>query len=183
MKTLIINGSPRKNGDSMYIINRLTKALNGEIILVNVCEEKVTACTDCRYCWNVSDCSIKDGMFKVYNLLNEVDNVVLSSPVYFSELSGQLLSYTSRFQRYFAERVLRENHEFIMKVKKGALILSAGGDCHDIARPIETANIIFNHIKTKSVGTISSMKTNDVPAMVDKSIDDQVKVVANLLNN
>jgi len=182
MKTLIINGSPRKSGDSIYILNKLIEKLNGEVILINVCDENVEACTDCRYCWNVTDCKIKDDMFKVYDLLDLVDNVVLSAPIYFSELCGQLLSYTSRFQRYFAERVLRDNHKFEMKNKRGALVLSAGGDCHDINRPIETANIIFRHINTKSVGTISTMKTNIVPACEDPDIEYQVDRVADILN-
>jgi hypothetical protein len=30
VKTLIINGSPRKNGDTMTLINEMTKYLNGE---------------------------------------------------------------------------------------------------------------------------------------------------------
>lgn len=183
MKTLIINGSPRKKGDSKYIIDQLISKLNGEVFIINVYEENVSPCIDCRYCWDKSDCAIKDDMFKVYDLLNEVDNVILSSPIYFSELSGPLLSYSSRFQRYFAERVLRENHKFIMKKKRGALILSAGGDCRDINRPIETADTIFRHINTKSLGVISTMYTNEVPAVKDSTLEKQIEKIAQELND
>lgn len=182
MKTLILNGSPRRNGDSAHIINRLVEELEGEVIIVNVCEEEIQGCIDCRYCWDASDCSHQDAMFYIYDLLDVVDNVVLSSPVYFSELSGYLLTYATRFQRYYAERVLRKDHEFKMKAKKGALILAAGGDCKDIHRPIETADIIFRHINTISVGTIYTMQTNSIPASQDTSLEFQIESIAMLLN-
>ena len=36
MKTLIFNGSPRKNGDTVSIINKVTDGLEGEYKIVNV---------------------------------------------------------------------------------------------------------------------------------------------------
>ena len=36
MKTLIINGSPRKNGDTTSLINILTEQLNGEYKIIDV---------------------------------------------------------------------------------------------------------------------------------------------------
>ena len=126
MKTLILNGSPRKNGDSKFIIDNLSQALKGETIVINVYDEKVSPCIDCRYCWKENDCAIKDDMSITYDLMNEVDNVIISSPIYFSELSGPLLSYASRFQRYYAQKILRADPHFHMKQKKGLIVLSAG---------------------------------------------------------
>jgi len=183
MKTLILNGSPRKKGDSKYIMDQIVSKLHGEVHIINVYEENYSACIDCRYCWEVCDCRIKDDMFKAYELLNEVDNIILSSPVYFSELSGPLLSYVSRFQRYYAERFLMKNHEFIMKPKKGALILSAGGDIRGIKRPIETTEIIFRQIKTKLLGVVSTDHTNEVPVEKDTALESQILNIVEVLNS
>lgn len=34
MKTLIISGSPRKNGDSMTLVNEMIKYLDGEVRII-----------------------------------------------------------------------------------------------------------------------------------------------------
>ena len=62
MKTLIINGSPRKNGDTMVLINEFLKNLNGEVKLINTYYDKISPCIDCRYCWSNSSCAINDEM-------------------------------------------------------------------------------------------------------------------------
>ncbi len=181
MKTLILNGSPRKKGDTAYIIDEISKKLGGEVTVINVYQEQFTPCVDCRYCWKIADCVIKDDMFKCYDLMDSVDNVIISSPVYFSELSGPLLSYVSRFQRYYAEKFFIPDHEFKMKKKKGGLILSLGGDTRGIKRPRVTAEIIFKHINTELVGIVSTLHTNETPAMEDPTIDEQIDALVESL--
>jgi len=181
MKTLILNGSPRKKGDSQFIIDKIKDKLEGEITVINVYEEKASPCIDCRYCWSHAECVIKDDMNKCYDLMNKVDNIIMASPIYFSELTGPLLSYTSRFQRYYAEMFFMKDHEFVMKDKKGILILTAGGDMNGAKRCITTAKIILKHVNTKILGTITTLQTNDVPAKDDPSIDAQVDEAIKLL--
>lgn len=183
MKTLIINGSPRENGDSRFIIDELSKILNGEVQRIDVYKENFTPCLDCRYCWTTNECSIKDDLYKIYDRIEEFDNVILSSPIYFSELSGPLLSYTSRFQRYFVEKYILEGNTYNLKKKKGAIILSAGGDCRSIERPIETAEIIMRHVNAMSVGVISTMYTNEMPAKDDEKLKEQIEYIGDLLNS
>jgi len=182
IKTLILNGSPRAKGDGKYIIEKLQGQLNGSVHVIDVYKEEFSPCIDCRYCWTNCKCSINDDMTKLYESIDTFDNIVISSPVYFSELSGPLLSYTSRFQRYYAEKYLMKDHTFEMKVKKGAVILTAGGDCRSIQRPIDTAEIILSHINTKIIGTISTMNTNVITPGNDISLRSQIKTVSKLLN-
>lgn len=51
MKTLILNGSPHKNGDTSYIVNELKKKIDGEIEEIFLYDAKISPCIDCRYCW------------------------------------------------------------------------------------------------------------------------------------
>ncbi len=134
MKTLIINGSPREHGDSKYITEKLKTRLSGEVHTIDVYKEKYSPCIDCRYCWTKQGCQINDDLQKTYSMIETFDNIVLSSPIYFSEIAGPLLSYTSRFQRYYAEKYIMKNQEFNLKSKKGIIVLSAGGDCRTIER-------------------------------------------------
>jgi multimeric flavodoxin WrbA len=183
MKTLIINGSPRKNGDTMTLVNEMMKFLDGEVRIVHTYYEQISPCVDCRYCWDNDGCSINDGMQEYYQILDEVDNVVLASPIYLSELTSEMLRFASRFQKYFAARCLKKGNEFKLKKKNGALIIAAGGDSRNLeGRAIDTANIIFRHINTQSVGVVSTLYTNDIPANEDIEALESVRELALKLN-
>lgn len=167
MKTVIISGSPRKNGDSMTLVNEMVKYLDGEVRVIHTYDNNISPCVDCRYCWHNKGCSINDGMQEVYQLLNEVDNVIIASPLYFSELTGQLLSFASRLQLFFVSKSIRKDSVFIQKKKNGVLIVSAGGDTRDYERSSRTANTIFHQMNTTSIGSVSTIHTNTIPAKDD----------------
>lgn len=182
MKTLIINGSPRENGDSMTLVNEMIKYLDGEVQIVNTYNNDISPCVDCRYCWHNNQCCINDGMQEIYKLLNEVDNVILASPLYFSELTGQLLSFASRLQLFYASRCVRKDSEFNLKDKNGVLIISAGGDTRGYERAEKTANIIFHQMNTKPIGSVFSTNTDATPAKDDIEALDKAGKLALKLN-
>ena len=101
MKTLILNGSPRKNGDTVSLIHIFLEGLEGEYKLVNAYEDGIGPCIDCRFCWEHDGCSIQDGMQEVYEYIQVCDNILIASPIYFSEITGKLLDLGSRLQTYF----------------------------------------------------------------------------------
>ena len=82
MKTLIINGSPRKNGNTVTFLNELKKHLHGEILQVDTYYAKSSPCNDCRYCWTNEKCVIQDEMQDVYKMIDEADNIIIASPIY-----------------------------------------------------------------------------------------------------
>ncbi|WP_055665700.1 flavodoxin family protein [Desnuesiella massiliensis] len=166
MKTLIINGSPRKNGDSMTLVNEMIHYLHGDMRVVHTYYDNINPCIDCRYCWHNDGCSINDEMQELYKLLDEVDNIILASPLHFSELTGKMLSFASRLQCFFVLRCIRKDSNFKLKNKNGVLVLTGGGDGSPNTA-IASANIIFRHINTKLIGTVLSLQTNDIPANED----------------
>lgn len=110
MKTLILNGSPRKNGDTVSLIKKLTQQLNGEYKIVDAYYSNISACVDCRYCWNNEGCSINDEMAEIYDYIVGCDNVVIASPIYFSQPTGKLLDICSRFQTIFQQSIFVTKH-------------------------------------------------------------------------
>lgn len=166
IKTLIISGSPRKNGDSMTLVNEMLEYLDGEVRIVHAYYDDISPCMDCRYCWTNAGCCIDDEMQEIYKLLNEVDNVIIASPLYFSELTGEFLSFASRLQCFFVARSIRKETDFKLKKKNGVLIITGGGD--GSSEPaIKRANIIFRRINAEPVGTVLSLQTNNTPAKED----------------
>ena len=83
MKTLIFSGSPRKNGETAFMIEELKKAMGGEFKEVNAYRADIRPCVDCRWCFEHEGCAIKDEMQEVYDYIQECDHIVLASPVYF----------------------------------------------------------------------------------------------------
>lgn len=182
MKTLIINGSPRKNGDTVSLINKLTEQLNGEYKIVDAYYSDISACIDCRYCRNNDGCSIDDEMTEVYDYIADCDNVVIASPIYFSQPTGKLLDVCSRFQTYFAQKHFRGKSPSI-KPKKGAIILVGGGDGNP-QKAYETLCGILKHINVKDVyELVGSFSTNEISVKYDEQALENVKSLAVFLNS
>ena len=123
MKTLIINGSPRKNGNTATMLNELKKYLNGEVFQVDTYYAKSSPCFDCRHCWTNAECIIKDEMQDVYRMMDEADNFIIASPIYFGNLTGSLLNWASRLQLFWVSRYIRKVEPLSEKHRKGAVIL------------------------------------------------------------
>ena len=181
MKTLIINGSPKKNGDTAALIDELARHLSGEVRVIS-CSDDISPCIDCRYCWTHEGCAVKDGMQEIYDYLTDCDNVVLASPVWFSSLSGPAMNLTSHFQTYFASRRFR-NSPVQRKPKKG-LILLVGGNAGTEAHPLEVARMILRMAGAAKdeITSVVSMNTDEVPAKADSAALDEIRKEAIRLN-
>jgi len=181
MQTLIFNGSPKKNGDTEALINAFASDLKGEVRIISV-HNDIAPCTDCRYCWENTGCSIKDEMQDVYNFLETCDTVVFASPIWFSSLSGPLLNMASRIQSVFAADYFQKK-TLLPKEKNGVIILvGAQPETKDI--PTQTALGIMRYMNVRRSGVeiIYSLKTNILPAEQDLMALEKCREVAASLN-
>lgn len=71
MKTLILNGSPRKDGDTVSLINKMLPRLQGEYKIIDCYTADIAPCIDCRCCREKLSCPIKDEMQDIYAYLSE----------------------------------------------------------------------------------------------------------------
>ncbi len=173
MKTLILNGSPRTNGDTVNLINKFVSKLYGEHKIVDAYRCDVSPCIDCRYCWNNKGCVINDEMQEIYSYIEECDNIVIASPIYFSELTGKLLDLASRLQTYYCSRTF-QNTEPIHKLKKGAVILVGGGD-GNMDKAYDTARTLLHHMNCCDIfPPVCFHDTNDLSAVDDITCIDQL---------
>lgn len=181
MKTLIINGSTNKNGDTAALLSRLKEGLIGEIMEVSH-TDGISPCTDCRLCQKNPGCAIRDGMQTVYSFIAECDNVVLASPVWFSSLSGPLLDIASRLQTFYAARRFR-GEKAVLKRKKGLILIVGGGDKGSQQHPIQVAMSILGLMNArKDARVIYSMNTDALPAENDLAAHEQCVSAAQWMN-
>lgn len=181
MKTLIFNGSPRKNGDTMGLINEFIKELDGEYKIVNAYYSDIKPCIDCRYCWKNDGCCQQDEMQEVYEYIEECDNILIASPIYFSELTGPLLSVMSRLQTYWCGRFFRKVN-CIDKKKKGGIVLVGGGD-GNMEKAIDTANCLLHQMNAEAIGTAYSHDTEKVSPKDDKNTMENMRKIVDKFNS
>ena len=129
MKVLILQGSPRANGNTAWMAEEYKKAAEAaghEVTLVNVARKKIAGCLACEYCHSKGEgaCVQKDDMQEIYPLLAEAEVLVLASPIYYFTLSAQIQAPIQRFYSMMKPA----------SVKKTALLLSSySPDVYDAA--------------------------------------------------
>ena len=123
-KTLIINGSPRRDGNTEALLRVLREQLQGEVVEISAFYSGIAPCVDCRGCWETAQCVVDDGMQTIYR--DDFDNVVVATPIYYGTLPGSVLSLMSRLQPWHAAKFFL-NKPLVQRPKKAAAILTAGG--------------------------------------------------------
>lgn len=179
-KTLIINGSPRINGDTAALIKELRSNLDGEVVELSAYHSNINPCVDCRSCWKTVRCAVRDDMDIIY--ADDFDNVVLATPVYFMTLPGQVLNIMSRFQPQHVATFFRGD-PIILKQKKAGLILTAGGKGNE-AGAEHHIRVLFRQLGGKGYEehTVKSLKTDTLPAKDDKNALAGARGLARWLN-
>ena len=181
MKTLIFNGSPRANGDTAILIDEFIRNLEGEYKIINTYDCNIKACIDCRYCWKNEGCSQIDGMQDVYNYIQECDNIVIASPIFFTEISGQLLAVASRLQTYFCARYFRKETP-IKKSKSGGIILAAGGN-GNMEKAFSTASMLLDNMNAKKIApAVYCMDTDHIDPTINLEAIENIRQMAQLFN-
>jgi len=168
-KTLILNGSPHKNGDTVFIINQIKDKLEGEIEEIYAYNFNIKPCIDCRYCWKKEGCAIKDEMDKIYK--DDYDIIIIASPVYMQHLTPPMFSILTRLNMIWCNgHFINKKHDF--KPKQGILVLTGGGEGNP--KPaIEMAKNIFRYVNANfdiEKNYIYSLNTNNIPAKDDENL-------------
>ena len=182
MKTLIFNGSPKHDGNTAALINILKNNLYGDIKQIDCYSINVSPCMDCGYCKAATQCTISDDMQEIYSYISDCDNIVIASPIFYSEITGKLLDLTSRFQMYYNARTLR-GEILVSKPKKGVVILTAGGSSKP-DKAYDTAKLILREINATDIyPLIGSFNTDKIPARDDRNAFDVISGAVHFLNN
>ena len=101
MKVLLINGSPRSNGNTRLALEEVAGALNGEGVdtqIIDLGKKAVQGCIACGYCGREGKCTFRDDLY--YQVMRAVkdgiDGLVVGSPVYYGGPNGSLCALLDR---------------------------------------------------------------------------------------
>ena len=100
-KVLLINGSPRENGNTFTALNEVATTLNSEGIdteIINIGKKAVQGCIACGMCGRDGKCTFRDDLyFKVMRAIKDgIDGLIVGSPVYYGGPNGSLCALLDR---------------------------------------------------------------------------------------
>lgn len=118
MKVLLINGSPNQYGCTYTALSEVAGKLQAhgiDIEILYLGKSPVPGCTACQECFETGKCVFDDQVNEVLEKLDEIDGMVIGSPVYFAGPNGNLTSFLDRL--FYSAR-------YGMSYKPGASVIS-----------------------------------------------------------
>ena len=106
-KVLILEGSPRRNGNSSILSEEFARgaAETGcSVEKVRIAGKKIAGCLGCNACYrNGGACVQKDDMAEIREKMLAADIIVLASPIYFYSMTAQLKAVIDRTYAFYQQ--------------------------------------------------------------------------------
>ena len=99
MKVLIINGSPRMNGNTTIAVNEMVKVFEKEGVdaeVVQIGNKDVRGCIACGTCFKKGQCVFDDVVNELAPKFEAADGLVVASPVYYASANATLVACLDR---------------------------------------------------------------------------------------
>lgn len=152
-KIVILNGGPRKNGNTSALVKAFTKGAESagntvkEFFLDGM---NIHGCKGCNGGHSSRECPCvqKDDMVKIYPAVKECDVIVLATPLYYWNMSGQIRTAVDRL---FA---LEENDGNLLRGRDraSALLMSAAGQAFEDV--VLYYDHLLEHLRWKNLGHV-----------------------------
>jgi multimeric flavodoxin WrbA len=186
MKVIAFNGSPRKNWNTTALLN---SALEGaasegaEIELVHLYDLNFKGCHSCFACKmkngkSYGHCAIKDDLAPILKKFEEADAIILGSPIYFGEVSGEMRSFLERLIFPFMMYTNPYQSLFPRRIKVG-LIYSGNITADEFPRyshlkiAEKTLELVFGEVE--SIFSFDTFQFEDYSKVVADKFDPEKK--------
>ena len=123
MKVLIINGSPRKNGNTSIAINEMVKVFEADGIeteVVQIGNQAIRGCVACGSCYKLGKCVFDDAVNEIAAKFEAADGLVIASPVYYASANATLIACLDRL-------FYSAHFDTTMKVGASVVVARRGG--------------------------------------------------------
>ncbi len=120
MKVLLVNGSPKSNGNTAFALKQMEEVFrqNGvETETIQVGSQLIRGCIGCGSCYKTHQCIFDDLVNETADKLAACDGIVVGSPVYYAAPNGTLIS--------FLDRLFYSTGHIDKRMKVGAAVVAA----------------------------------------------------------
>jgi multimeric flavodoxin WrbA len=124
MKILGISASPRKNGNTVAMLNialKAAKAGGAEVELFSVAGKDIRPCEGCWSCRKSGKCKIKDDAALLIEKMLAADGIIFGTPVYFWGMTSQAKAIIDRTISLMGTERNLANKVFGVVVSAGSL--------------------------------------------------------------
>lgn len=177
MYIIAINGSPRKNWNTATLLN---KALEGAASqgatteLINLYDLNFKGCVSCFACKlkggkSYGKCAYKDELTPVLEKIESADAVIIGSPIYFGEVTGEVRSFIERL--IFPYLVYDKNYSSLNEKKKPVGMIYTGNVPESMIKEVEYDRVLSRYEKMfeKFMGPTESLFVTDTYQFSDYS--------------
>lgn len=154
-KIVILNGSPRKGGNTALLCEAFTTGAQSSghsVTRFDLQKMNIHGCIGCMKGGKdpASPCVQKDDMEAIYPAYVEADIVVLASPMYYWSVTSQL---KAAFDRLFA--IAETDADYRNPRKDCILLMAAEGDSESNWKPVlDYYRALLGHLGWKDCGTV-----------------------------
>lgn len=143
MKVIAINGSPRKDGNTYFVLKTMAETLANEGIEVEILQigdKLIHGCIGCAYCRKSENnmCVFNDDIVnEVSQKLRQCDGIILGSPTYYGGIAGAM--------KALLDRVFYSGSKYFLgKVGTAVAVARRAG-------AVETANQLSSYLRLSQV--------------------------------
>lgn len=164
-KIVILHGSPHKNGNTGILAHEF---MRGALEAGNETTEfwlqgmDIHGCLGCYRGDSTREnpCIQQDDMQKIYPAMKEAQVVVMVSPLYYWNISGQLRTAMDRFLALEEKVPNLRGHD-----RAGILIMAAAGDEFQVA--VNYYNLLMERLEWKNLGAVLAGSTYQLGDIVN----------------
>ena len=159
-KIVILNGSPRKNGNTSTLVKAFTEGAESVGNTVTEFFLNYMNIHGCKGCFGGNSsrecpCAQKYDMDKIYPLVRECDVIVLATPLYYWNMSGQIRTAVDRlFALEEGDGNLLRGHD-----RSSALLMAAEG--HGFDDVVTYYDHLMEHLRWKNLGHVLAGGNNE----------------------
>lgn len=123
MKVLLLNGSPKTNGNTAFALEQMAQVFADQGIdaeILHVGNQAIRGCIACNSCSKTGRCVFDDCVNQISDKFEQADGLVLGSPVYYASANATLISLLDRM-------FYSSNFDKRMKVGASIVVARRGG--------------------------------------------------------
>ncbi|WNY23328.1 hypothetical protein MmiHf6_06330 [Methanimicrococcus hongohii] len=166
MRVIGILGSAREDGSTHYLMEEMMKepqSKGAETKIYNLAKMNIGCCFGCQVCRKTGSCVRKDDMFTLYDALKAADAIIIGTPIYMGEMTGQLKTF---IDRCFALKDA-ESKPLIPAGKKLAIVITQGAPMPEhYAKTSERIEYIFKNYGCVPVGKITAVSVHNTDELL-----------------
>lgn len=193
MFVLGLQGSPRKKGNSDFLLNRFLKACENRgarTEIIHLDKLNIQPCRELVVCEKKGFCPIKDEMEpRIYGLIRRADVVVLASPVFFYNVSAQAKILIDRCQMFWGRKYKMKLADPDAGSRQGVLLAAGASSGKRLFDGVNlTAHYFFDAISARFAEALTYKKVEaagdvaSVPGVEDDIQQAADRVMDALLN-